>query len=184
MDFQSILNKWGIKSDINTILGMWNESHRSYHGLGHLNSLIDQISADRTKYDEMQYEKLILTALFHDIVYDPANKTNEEDSARFLEKCATDMGEGLSEVKQMILDTKGHIATTPLSEAFCTYDMSIVESGMDELIDWENGISEEYSSFPKDLYKENRIAFLEKMMDRYPNNSGNLLDLIEYVKKS
>ena len=30
MDLQELLNKWNIKCDVNTVLAMWNESHRAY----------------------------------------------------------------------------------------------------------------------------------------------------------
>ena len=43
MNLQELLNKWNIKCDVNTVLAMWNESHRAYHTLNHLNDLIDQI---------------------------------------------------------------------------------------------------------------------------------------------
>ena len=43
MDLQELLNKWNIKCDVNTVLAMWNESHRAYHTLTHLNDLIDQL---------------------------------------------------------------------------------------------------------------------------------------------
>jgi predicted metal-dependent HD superfamily phosphohydrolase len=44
MNLQELLNKWNIKCDVNTLLSMWNESHRAYHTLNHLNDVIDQIN--------------------------------------------------------------------------------------------------------------------------------------------
>ena len=60
MDLQQLLEKWSIKCDINTILSMWNESHRSYHNLNHLNDLISQINENKSKFSEKEYEKLML----------------------------------------------------------------------------------------------------------------------------
>jgi hypothetical protein len=81
----------------------------------------------------------------------------------------------------MILDTKTHTATTPLSEKFNQLDMSIVESDFEKLIDWEEGISEEFKEYG-DSYKEGRLKFLESLLDKYPNNTENLLKLIDFVK--
>ena len=78
MELQELLNKWNIKCDVNTLLSMWNESHRHYHTLNHLNDLIDQINENKSKYSGKEYEKLILTALFHDCVYDTMVYDNEE----------------------------------------------------------------------------------------------------------
>jgi pantetheine-phosphate adenylyltransferase len=185
MNLQQLLEKWNIKCDIKTILSMWNESHRSYHNLNHLNDLISQINENKSKYSEKEYDKLILTALFHDIVYDPTSQTNEEDSANFLIECAVDKkNSDILDVKQMILDTKTHNSTTNLSESFNNYDMNIVERDFDQLLEWERGISEEYSIYSKEEYKMGRLKFLESILDKYTHNTENLLKLVEWVKNN
>ena len=85
------------------------------------------------------------------------------------------------DIKQAILDTKTHEATSVLSESFNKYDMNIVERDFNALLEWENGIFEEYK-FAGDVYKEKRIEFLETLLDKYPLNSGNLSELIKYIK--
>ncbi len=182
MNLQELLNKWNIKCDVNTLLSMWNESHRSYHTLNHLNDVIDQINENKSKYSEKEYEKLMLAALFHDCVYNPMSSTNEEDSAKFFIECCLDKtNSDVLEVKQMILDTKTHESTTNLSESFNHYDMSIVERDFDQLLEWENGIHEEYKAYGEQ-YKESRLKFLESLLDKYPNNTENLLKLVDWVK--
>jgi predicted metal-dependent HD superfamily phosphohydrolase len=110
---------------------------------------------------------------------------NEEKSADFFIECCLDKtNSDVLEVKQMILDTKTHEATTNLSESFNHYDMSIVERDFDQLLEWERGISEEYSGYGKEVYKNGRLKFLESLMDNYPNNTENLLKLIEWVKNN
>lgn len=181
MELQDLLNKWNIKCDIKTILSMWNESHRSYHTLNHLNDLINQINEDKSKYTEKEYEKLIIASLFHDCVYEPSESNNEEKSAEFFINCCIDKSNSdIQEIKQMILDTKTHKASTRLSESFNNYDMNIVERDFNQLLEWEIGISEEYKN--NDSYKEGRLKFLESLLDKYPNNTENLLKLIDWVK--
>ena len=185
MDLQQLLEKWNIKCDINTVLAMWNEAHRSYHNLNHLNDLISQINENKSNFSEKEYEKLMLTAIFHDIVYDPSSSTNEEDSTNFLMECAVDKNnKDILDVQKMILDTKKHESTTNLSESFNNYDMNIVERDFDQLLEWERGISEEFSVYPKVQYKEGRLKFLESLLDKYPNNTENLLQLIDYIKSN
>ena len=182
MNLQELLNKWNVKCDVNILLSMWNESHRHYHNLNHLNDLINQINEKKSNFSEKEYEKLILTALFHDCIYDPMSSTNEEKSADFFENCCVDKNNpDIKEIKQMILDTKTHESTTPLSESFNYYDMNIVERDFDQLLEWEKGIQEEYKSYG-DEYKEGRLKFLESLLDKYPHNTENLLKLVEWVK--
>ena len=46
MNLQNLLNQYKIKADVNMLLDMWNESHRHYHNLEHLNDLVLQINED------------------------------------------------------------------------------------------------------------------------------------------
>lgn len=181
MNLQELLNKWGIKCDVNTLLAMWNESHRVYHNLNHLNDLIDQINEGKSKYSEKEYEKLIITSLFHDCVYHPQRRDNEERSAEFFENCCLDKwNSDIKQIRQAILDTKTHQSTTGLSESFNRLDMNIVERDFEKLLEWESGIREEYKF--SDDYKEGRLRFLESLLDRYNHNAENLIKLINWVK--
>jgi len=179
---QELLDKWNIKLNYNVLLAMWNESHRAYHTQNHLLDLIEQINESKSKFESQKdYEKMILCALFHDCVYDPMRNDNEEKSAEFFLSCCQEKNQDILDIKQMILDTKTHEATTPLSEKFNQLDMSIVERDFDQLLEWENGIREEYKAYG-DLYKTGRLQFLESLLDKYPHNTENLLKLIDWVK--
>lgn len=180
---QELLDKWDIKIDYNTLLSMWNESHRSYHTQNHLLDLIDQINENKNLFkSNKDYEKMVLCALFHDCIYDPMRNDNEEKSAEFFINCCQEKNNpDILDIKQMILDTKSHEATTPLSEKFNQMDMNIVERDFNQLLEWEKGIREEYKAYG-DMYKMGRLHFLESLLDKYPHNTENLLKLIEYVK--
>ena len=181
---QELLDKWNIKLDYNVLLSMWNESHRSYHTQNHLLDLIEQIDENRSQYQSQKdYEKMVLCALFHDCVYDPMRNDNEEKSAEFFLNCCQEKNQDMLDIKQMILDTKTHEATTPLSEEFNQLDMSIVERDFNKLLEWENGIHEEYKAYG-DMYKMGRLQFLESLLDKYPHNTENLLKLIDWVKNN
>jgi predicted metal-dependent HD superfamily phosphohydrolase len=179
---QELLDKWNIKLDYNTLLSMWNESHRHYHNQNHLLDLINQINEKKNSFDsQSDYEKMVLCALFHDCVYDPMRSDNEEKSAEFFENCCQDKNTDTQEIKQMILDTKTHKATTSLSEKFNHFDMNIVERDFEQLLQWETGIGQEYKAYGE-MYKVGRLNFLESLLDKYPHNTENLLRLIDWVK--
>lgn len=179
---QELLDKWNIKLDYNTLLSMWNESHRHYHNQNHLLDLINQINEKKNSFDsQSDYEKMVLCALFHDCVYDPMRSDNEEKSAEFFENCCQEKNTDTQEIKQMILDTKTHEATTSLSEKFNHLDMNIVERDFEQLLEWETGIGQEYKAYGE-MYKVGRLNFLESLLDKYPHNTENLLRLIDWVK--
>jgi predicted metal-dependent HD superfamily phosphohydrolase len=184
MNLNTLLEKYKIKANLNMLLEMWNEPHRSYHNLNHLVDLTNMINSDyaNSKINQVTTEKLLLTSLFHDIVYDPTRTDNEVKSAEFfLNLCAEKKDIHILDIKQAILDTATHAGDNYLSERFNKYDMNIVERDFNSLLEWEKGIHEEYN-FAGDLYKEGRIKFLESIVDKYPLNSANLSKLVEYVK--
>jgi pantetheine-phosphate adenylyltransferase len=185
MDIKKLLEKYKINIDSKIILDIWNESHRHYHNLNHLNDLIRQINEDFAdgEIDQKEREKLTLVALFHDLIYDPKRNDNEEKSAEmFYRLCSEKYNLDLIEVNQIILDTKIHKPTSPLSQKFIDYDMDICRRDFDELLDWEIGIRNEYNMYNDDEYKKGRIFFLEGVLDKYPTNMDNILDLINWVK--
>lgn len=185
MNLQELLNKWNIKCDINTILAMWNESHRHYHNLDHLNDLISQINSfkNESNISSKEYEKLLITSLFHDIIYDPMKSDNEEKSAEFFINCCENKTSDIFEIQKAILETKTHESSIGLSTLFNRFDMNIVDRDFDQLLKWEEGIHEEFKSYGE-KYKEGRLMFLESLLDKHLNNTENLLKLIDYVKNN
>ena len=186
MDINTLLIKYKIKADSKMLLDMWNEPHRHYHSLNHYIDINNMINEDYAngKIKEVEYEKLLLTNLFHDIIYNPTRADNEQQSADFfISLCTEKENSAIKEIKCAILDTASHKASIPLSEKFNKYDMNIVERGYEQLLEWEKGIHEEYKMFG-DKYKEGRLHFLNTLLDKYPLNSTNLLQLMEHVKNN
>lgn len=179
---QSILNKWQIKCDINTILSMWNESHRHFHNLSHLDDLIAQIESYSKNNDISNelFEQLIIVALFHDIVYDSTRNDNEEKSAEFFYKCCESKDHRIDEIRDAILDTKTHKSNSKLSELFNSFDMNIIERDFDSLLEWENGIYQEYKHYGDANYKKGRLKFLSSLS----SDNQNLSKLIDWVNQN
>ena len=61
--------------------------------------------------------------------------------------------------------------------------MKIVEKDFNHLLEWEEGIYNEYK-FYGNKYKEGRLQFLESLLDKYNHNASNLLKLINWVKEN
>jgi len=187
---QKILSQWNIKMTIDEILNRWSEPQRHYHTIKHLQDLMNKIIALHKKgtISDLECEKLVLIALFHDIVYEPLSSTNEEDSAKMfmdnidINSAPNDIKTHIDEICQAILDTKRHQPSTWISKIFCGMDMSIVNSTYDELLEWENGIWNEFNAVGKEKYKAGRLSFLKKIVDDFSGNSENLSKLIEWVE--
>lgn len=181
-----LLKKYNLKCDLKTVLNEWSKPHRGYHSISHLDDIINLIYLDKEKYNDLEYDLLVLAAIFHDIVYIPFSDNNEELSAEFFKKCLPfNFNHNLLKVIDMILATKLHQSNDYLCKIFNEYDMDIVTRDYDELLEWEKGIQHEY--LPnyefKYKYKKGRVEFLESLIKHYPNNRENLFKLIQYVKE-
>lgn len=157
------------------IINLYDEPHRFYHTLQHIQEVLKSLNdADLLKHDE-----LFLAAVFHDIVYHPKSRTNEEDSAElFIKEAAVSSltGEQKEHIKQLILDTKTHKPTVKFSEEFIAADLAIFNASFGKLINYENQIFKEFQSVDFLEYKPKRIEILRKY-----NQQGKLDHLIDYV---
>ncbi|TAF63777.1 MAG: hypothetical protein EAZ55_13000 [Cytophagales bacterium] len=179
-----LLQEFGIQ-DPQSIAQYWQQPHRFYHNENHLLQLIQDIEQIKKSQNinESDAKALLMTAFFHDLIYDPTRQDNEEASADAFEQM-TQPHALKSTIKQMILDTKYHQTQNPLSQQFCDLDMRIVtHSDYNTLLEWEEKIFKEYQYIDYTYYKVARINILRKIAEQYPQNSTNLHNLIAYVEK-
>lgn len=158
---ENVLNKFNIPV---TELERYNEPHRFYHTLEHINSMIYDALKQNVLTDE-----LLLAIIFHDIIYDPKKSDNEEKSAElFYSYVNNDI------VKKAILDTKTHNPSTELSKKLCELDLSILYSNYEKFVDFENKIFKEYQFVDYKIYKEKRLEILSGLNVN--------LDWLNYIK--
>ncbi len=165
-----------IQLNFNTdIVNRYSEPQRFYHTLDHIVEVLNELRNS----DLLIHDELFLAAIFHDIVYNPQSKTNEEDSATFFlneAKSSQLTTEQKEHIKQLILDTKHHKPTVKFSEEFIKADLAILNSSFDKLIKYEKQIFKEFQFVDYKDYKVKRIEVLKHF-----NANGNLNHLIDYV---
>jgi len=157
------------------VINMYRESHRYYHTTVHLVDVVGHLSRLKDFDDE-----LFLAAVYHDAVYNPKATDNEEQSANLF--LADAENSGLSEqqkknIRQFILDTKTHKASSERSQLLVDADLDILNRSFDKLIEFENRIFKEYQFVDYKIYRGKRLEILNHL-----NKNGNLNFLIEYVK--
>jgi pantetheine-phosphate adenylyltransferase len=175
------LEKYFDKEIIEEVLSKYDEPWRYFHTRKHLAYIIEKIKLKDTFFSDKTLDILYLTTLFHDVVYLPWSNSNEEDSVEVFKKYWT-----LSKIQDNdisdsviidILDTKAHSK----DNWFNKFDMYVVlqEKNSSILLEWEEGIFKEYAFAPYNLYKHERINFLNKYI---PKNDA-LLFLKDYVER-
>lgn len=186
--YLNILKKYSNPQAIPVIKRNWNQYSRHYHNeQNHLIPLLEYIDKNiKHKLSRLEYDTIILAAFYHDVIYDPYSKTNEDDSIKFFIKAYNYIGQESNFIKQRVISliecTKSRIIPSYnfLLLYFWKADNDILYQNIDKLIKYENLIREEFWRLDKSSYKENRIKFLQSCLSVIKNQ--DLLKLIEYIK--
>jgi pantetheine-phosphate adenylyltransferase len=191
--YHSTLTKYGCSDEnIIKLQSMWNEPHRVYHNQEHLDEIISLIEHWKTTHLNLtpdEFDSLLLTAFFHDAVYDPISKTNEEDSAKLYLSMCQFRYEHFKDlhlvVEKMILDTKDHTKkpSSHLSEQFLVFDLhGLVYGSLSRKIADEAKIMREFGFVDFETYKNERgIKFLDKYATHIRTNINPQSNVMEYV---
>lgn len=143
---------------------------RHYHTLKHLENLLYQLEAVK---DQIQnWDAVLFTLYYHDIVYNPLKDNNEEKSAELAAArlSALAVPAGLSQLcKQQILATKKHLFNTDQDTNYFTdADLSVLGQDWHVYSAYAEGVRKEYSIYPDLIYKPGRKKVLQHFlqMDR------------------
>lgn len=131
----------------------YSEPHRYYHTWEHILYMVDKAE----KYGYL-YNNVILAILFHDIVYDPLRKDNEEKSSELFKSFFPDN----EIVYNAILNTKTHTDGDDVSRMLNILDLYVLTYGtLGDFMKYEDNIFKEYQFVDLNVYKKNRIEFLQ-----------------------
>lgn len=153
-------------------LSIYKESHRHYHGLGHLVKMFKDLQKSGIK----PISKLAIgfAIFYHDVVYVPGSKENEMQSAIAASKSLNLLRVNkdiIKETVRLIRMTGDHsICVNGLGcidgHLFLDLDMAILGSNREEYDAYATQIRCEYEHMPQDEYSKGRIKFLNKQLKR------------------
>lgn len=160
------------------LVSRYSEPQRAYHTTRHVADCVSQAQAAMA--DWRAPRAALCALLFHDVVYDPASKSNEDDSADLavaaIEKLIEPKGvesssaEELSaEVQRLILLTK-HSAQPSEDDGdgrlLIDIDLSILGAPRKAYDAYDRAIRREYSFVPAEAYRAGRTAVLKSFLTR------------------
>lgn len=160
----------------------WSERHRYWHGPGHLRWLVDAIRAESPSGNR---SALLLTALYHDAIYDPRSHTNEEDSAQLWLSHAAQPDAPLGRlVAETIRATVWK--SPPASEVarrFFQLDTHPLDDGcpLAERIRYEQAIFREFQWVPFASYREKRAEFLRRWRTTHPSHAAGAAQCLDLL---
>ncbi|TGL98024.1 hypothetical protein EHQ76_13405 [Leptospira barantonii] len=161
-------------SDIDLIESLWKEiatrygePHRHYHNLSHLETLLSLIL--EIKIFATDWDCILFTMYYHDVVYDVTQNDNEEQSANLAEKRLREIGFPTTRIglcKSQILATKGHSQSEDNdTNLFTDADLSILGQNWDNYSKYYKNIRTEYSIYSDADYSQGRKKVLHYFLD-------------------
>ena len=139
------------------------EPHRHYHTLGHIAAMLD--AGRRFPLDDVQ----AMAVWFHDAVYDPRSKTNEEDSAALAGERLRAAGWSAPDValvQRIVLDTKRHVPSCPEAAPVLDLDLMALAAPWPEFARNTEAIRREYAHVADADFAAGRKAFFAAMLQR------------------
>lgn len=144
----------------------YSSQHRFYHNLEHLKHMYLELKQIKSKIQD--WDTIIFSMFYHDIVYDPKSIYNEEDSAGIAAdrlKQISFPDNKIDIITSNICATKNHVnqADSDL-KYFLDADLAILGADEKSYIKYSKSIKKEYSNISKLTFKVKRGEILHKML--------------------
>ncbi len=153
------------------LIERWNEPHRSYHDLRHLEEVLLALDHLRTRGEPITPITL-LAAWFHDAVYSGVGDQDEAESARFagdaLERFGLPVG-AVVPVRELIIATlpgAGPAETPPAAVHLLDADLSIFASPAARYAEYTSSVRAEYAHVASEDFRLGRARILRSYLDR------------------
>jgi predicted metal-dependent HD superfamily phosphohydrolase len=147
----------------------YTQSNRHYHNFRHIQTMLSQVEAHAA--DLIDADALRFAVWFHDVVYKPIHKDNEEKSAEFAETILNLLhfpADRTQRVKELILRTKDHSIQLPEDDLDTQFlmdcDLLILGESPDQYRVYLEQIRKEYWIIPDLVYKPGRLKFLRRFL--------------------
>lgn len=170
--FISLVNKYTPDGTIAENMWAGIEKHytspkRHYHNLQHLQNMYTQLEGCREQI--MDWDTVIFSLFYHDIIYKATLKDNEEKSALAAIKALTAINYPKEKIRlcsEQILATKSH-ALSPDNDTnlFTDADLSILGSDWETYLKYSKQVRKEYAIYPDFMYYPGRKKALRHFLD-------------------
>ena len=161
-------------NDVPLVYGFWTEIEtkysrklRHYHNLHHLENLLELLIEVKPLIKD--WDVTLFALFYHDLVYNPVRRDNEEKSAQCAEKRLESINfpkSGIDKCVKMILATAGHAdAGDDDINLFTDADLAILGCDPARYTGYTEQVRKEYRIYPDILYKPGRRKVLQHFLN-------------------
>ncbi len=145
----------------------YSEKGRHYHNLLHLENMILELETVKDRISD--FDEVLFSVFYHDVIYDASSKSNEEKSAAYaiprLQKLKVSP-DSVSKIQDQITATKAHQkADDNDTNYLLDADLSVLGKDLETYLDYSRRIRKEYSIYPDLLYKPGRKKVLKHFLE-------------------
>lgn len=149
----------------------YSEPQRHYHTWQHIEELLALFDEIEPRLADRQ--AVLFAILYHDAIYDPTARDNEERSVLLLHQQAAGLldPDSLARAEAMVLATirhelpQGHGIRSDMAH-FLDMDLAILGAAPERFAEYERQIRLEYAHVPYDAFAAGRAAVLRRFAER------------------
>ena len=158
------------------VVHLWNEivenyaaHNRYYHTLQHLDNLWLLLIDVKEKI--RNWDAILFTLYYHDIIYDPLRSDNEEKSADLAGVRMKQIGVSnhvIDLCRKQILATKSHLESTDSDTNYFTdADLSILGQAWEMYASYFENVRKEYAIYSNSIYRVGRLKVLNHFLSKH-----------------
>lgn len=169
--WQDLMENFGFndnKSEFEELTKRYQENHRAYHNLNHVEDCLDQLDNYKDEIDDKAIIELAIW--YHDIIYNPYGKNNELKSAEVSSAFLINQGASddiINKVYDLIISTL-HVdkPKNKLEALIMDIDITILGSPEIEYAEYYAKIRKEYKWIPGIIYRKKRKEIMQRFLQR------------------
>ncbi|NKY97638.1 HD domain-containing protein [Nocardiopsis alborubida] len=152
------------------LLVRWNEPHRRYHTLAHLEAVLRAVDLLLREEGVRDADLVRHAVWFHDAVYEGVPGRDERESARLAERLLSLMGMEAARVREVVR-LVGVTATHRPGRwdadgaVLCDADLSVLAAPADEYLAYTTAVRAEYRHVPDEDFRTGRTAVLRSLLE-------------------
>lgn len=158
---ESLVSKFWSEIEVN-----YSGSKRYYHTLPHLENLMQILTPIKAKIND--WDTLLFTLFYHDVIYNATKSDNEEKSAELAIVRMQIIGienTHIEKCKTQILATKKHLPNTDSDTNYFTdADLSVLGQDWETYSNYYKNVRKEYAIYPNILYNAGRKKVLKHFL--------------------
>ena len=145
------------------LIALYSQGYRTYHNLSHIDRMLSWLDKSRGGSDVIE-----LAIWFHDAVYEPLARDNEEESAQYFTTHVGSLVDDslITDVTHLILATDPRQSRSGAADEdlIVDIDLSILGSPPEDYDTYRTAVRNEYSSVSDSDFRARRISVLQNFL--------------------